>query len=177
MLQAGQTLTQLQTTSARTGKLDWIGVRPSPRGEMMSLQQVLLITNRGIEGDHRAQRPGGKRQVTLIQAEHLPVIASLAGRTVICPEELRRNLVVCCINLASLNNQRFTVGAALLEGTGYCHPCSRMEENLGTGGYNAVRGHGGITARVVRGGLIRPGDEVILSVAPDNPAPFPVEIG
>ncbi|MBB6098982.1 MOSC domain-containing protein YiiM [Deinobacterium chartae] len=102
----------------------------------------------------------GKRNVTLIQAEHLPVIAALLGREQVTPDELRRNLVVSGINLLALKDRRFWVGEVLLEGTGACHPCSRMEEALGPGGYNAVRGHGGLTARVVRGGTLRLGDPV-----------------
>ena len=99
----------------------------------------------------------GKRQVTLIQAEHLSVIAALAGLETVTPEHLRRNVVVSGLALLALKDRRFRIGDVLLEGTGECHPCSRMEEAFGPGGYNAVRGHGGITARVLEGGLIEVG--------------------
>lgn len=102
----------------------------------------------------------GKRGITLIQAEHLPVIAALAGQAALAPATLRRNLVVAGIPLIALKGRRFRIGEVELEGTDPCDPCSRMEEALGPGGYNAMRGHGGLCARILRGGVLRIGDTV-----------------
>ena len=101
-----------------------------------------------------------KRQVTLIQAEHFPALSAMMGHEVE-PEDTRRNLVVSGLNLLALKDKRFKIGEVVFEGSGLCHPCSRMEETLGEGGYNVMRGHGGILARVLQGGTIRVGDEVV----------------
>lgn len=114
----------------------------------------------GLTGDHHALSGLSKRQVTLIQQEHLAVVGALLDRGPVDPALLRRNLVVSGINLLSLKAARFRVGSVLLEGTGPCAPCSLMEKNLGPGGYSAMRGHGGITAVVVEGGQISVGDPV-----------------
>ena len=83
-------------------------------------------------------------------------------RDVVHPGELRRNLVISGINLLAFSERQFQIGEVILEMTGKCHPCSRMEENLGAGGYNAMRGHGGITTKVIKGGKIKTGDEIYL---------------
>jgi MOSC domain-containing protein YiiM len=111
----------------------------------------------GLEGDHAR---AGKRALTLIQAEHLPVIAALCGRDSVEPAVVRRNLVVAGINLNALRGVRLTLGGALVEITGPCAPCSRMEAALGPGGYNAMRGHGGWCAEVLEPGPVAVGDPV-----------------
>jgi MOSC domain-containing protein YiiM len=160
MLDNDTTLADLRARFPRSGRVAWIGLRPAPRAAIRGADSALLIADTGIEGDHRALHGGGKRQVTLIQQEHLGAIAALAGFESVDPALLRRNLVVSGISLAALKDRCFRIGEAVLEGTGDCQPCSRMEENLGPGGYNAMRGHGGITARVLQGGRVRIGDPV-----------------
>jgi MOSC domain-containing protein YiiM len=151
----------LQKPNFKDGKVEHILIRPARRCHATFVTSVNAIENIGLEGDHYAN-PGGARQVTLIQAEHLAVMASLLDRSELGPHLTRRNIVVSGLNLLSLKGSNFRIGDALFEYSGECHPCSRMEENLGTGGYNAMRGHGGITARVIRSGTIRIGDVVQL---------------
>lgn len=151
-------LRSLMETFPMEGRLEWIGLRPGRRAPLLAMNHVEVIADHGLSGDHKSQHAGGKRQVTLIQREHLAVVAQLLRREAVDPALLRRNLVVSGINLLAFRNERFRIGDALFEGTGPCEPCSRMEAVLGAGGYNAMRGHGGITARVLSGGVIAVGD-------------------
>jgi MOSC domain-containing protein YiiM len=156
----GSSLAALFDAPMAPGRLLWIGLRPSRREAMHTVPHATLEPGRGLTGD-RYRNKDGARQVTIVAAEHLAAIGAYLGRDPIPPEILRRNLVVSGINLAALKSRRFRIGAALLEHSGACHPCSRMEEALGPGGYNAVRDHGGITARVIEGGAIALGDALI----------------
>ena len=155
-------LQHLLATVPAAGRVEVVIVRPSAHEEAVRRSEVEVLAGRGLAGDRRAagpENPTAKRHVTLVQAEHVEVVARLLHRPVE-PEQLRRNLVVSGINLQSLRDRRFTVGDVVLEGTGHCHPCSQMEERLGVGGYQAMRGHGGITARIITAGVIRVGDAV-----------------
>lgn len=143
----------------QVGAVEWIGIRPEKRGDLREVREVSVTKEEGLIGDHYEGR-SKKRQVTLIQKEHLDGVAGMLGKFKIDPGLTRRNIVVSGINLLALKDRRFRIGEVVLEATGLCHPCSRMEENLGPGGYNAMRGHGGITARVIEGGMICKGDPV-----------------
>lgn len=144
-------LAPLLDSFGTTGVVAWMGVRPARRAAMREVTAVAAVADYGLEGDRAAQTRGGKRQVSLIQFEHLAVIAALCGHSV-TPAQLRRNIAVAGINLSALHNRRFRIGEVILQGSGYCHPCSRMETTVGAGAFNAMRGHGGITARILHGG-------------------------
>lgn len=144
---------------AQVGRVKAILIRPARLEAVLFVKEVMAVQNKGLTGD-RYKTSGGSRQVTLIQLEHLKAVGSFLGRGAVDPALTRRNIVVKGINLLSLKNKQFKIGEAIFEYSGECHPCSRMEENLGTGGYNAMRGHGGITAKVILSGLIKEGDNI-----------------
>lgn len=145
----------------QVGTVCWMGLRPARRAEI-KVVEMAEVNDQGLVGDRFEGPTDGPRMVTLIQKEHITVIGSILGKDEIDPALLRRNIVVSGINLAALKNNELRIGDVVLFATGNCPPCSRMEENLGAGGYNAMRGHGGITACVVSGGTIRCGDKVTL---------------
>jgi len=144
----------------RLGEITWIGIRVQAHEPMVVLNET--FANIGGLTNDRANKgnPESKRQVTIIQHEHLAAAASFLGIEKVDPSLVRRNIVVKGINLNALKSKQFRLGEAVLEMTGFCHPCERMEENLGKGGYNAMRGHGGITCRVIKEGRISVCDTV-----------------
>ncbi len=156
------------------GRVEQILLRPARLQPMVSVTQVTAEPGRGLVGDRRSLtlRTGAaaqKREVTLFQAEHLALLARWFGLAELDPARLRRNLVVSGINLVAMRS--LFPGAPLiwqcgdavrLEITGPCEPCSRMEREFGPGAYNALRGHGGMTASIVAGGKLRVGDRVAL---------------
>ncbi|MEH6578228.1 MAG: MOSC domain-containing protein [Amphritea sp.] len=144
------------------GELTWIGLRPARKEEMISVDEVLALQDLGLDGDHRCTKtPGSGRQVTIISQEYIQLIEHFSGHAHIDPELLRRNLVVKDINLTALRHQRFRIGDALFEATALCHPCSRMDQALGKGGVVAMLGHGGLCARILKGGRFKVGDALI----------------
>lgn len=159
-LPAESLLAPLFAQFPRAGRLEWIGVRPARNVAMQELGNVEATAGAGLSGD-RYKGGSGKRGVTLLQAEHVPAIAALAGLAEIPPMLLRRNLLVSGIPLIALKGRRFMIGDVLLEGTDPCDPCSRMEDALGPGGYNAMRGMGGLCARILGSGTLRVGQPVV----------------
>ena len=172
----GGTLRDLVRRFHGTGRLGAIVLRPDRLKDAVSVQEARAEPGLGLIGDHRSLRlrqsdAQRHRELSLIQAEHLSLLGVWTGQAPIAPERLRRNLVISGINIAAMHSpcreERcvWRIGGSVrIEITGPCPPCSRMEDELGEGGYAALRGHGGATARIVVGGVLRVGDTVNLDV-------------
>lgn len=142
------------------GRIQWIGLRPGRNEQIQVVESAEASVEDGLIGDRFQGGAGAPRQVTLIQQEHFDVIARLLNRESIDPALMRRNIVVSGINLTALKSHVIQIGSARFRVNAGCPPCGKMEMNLGCGGYNAMRGHGGVVATVIASGTIRVGDLV-----------------
>lgn len=168
-------LRTLTTQFAQNGRLDAIYLRPARNVPCVEATSAQAVAGQGLMGDRILKSPsrnplGSNRQVTLIQAEHITVMAAFLNKP-IDAGWLRRNLVVSGINLLAAKSlfkdqpMQLQIGEVVLEITGPCEPCSKMEAALGKGAYNAMRGHGGVNAKIITGGELKLGDNVRCVIA------------
>jgi len=153
-------IAQIFTDPCSAGKVIWIGLRPGKDLQVRVVDTAEALPGDGLIGDRFRGSAKSARQVTFIQAEHLRSVAAIMKMEKVDPGTVRRNIVVEGINLLAPQNKRFKIGKAIFEVSGICHPCSKMDDALGPGGYDAMRGRGGITARVMQAGVIHVGASV-----------------
>lgn len=138
------------------GSVIFIQIRKCSSENPTELTQVKAIEDYGLEGDHY-NKVGGSRQVTIIQQEHLDE-ASSELKFQVNASATRRNLVTSDISLNSIpDDSLIRIGDIIVQKTGDCPPCEKMNKNLGMGGRAALEGKGGITAKIIKGGLIKKG--------------------
>jgi MOSC domain-containing protein YiiM len=129
-----KTIRDLNAPPDVVGRVDMVIVRGQSCDRARLVDATQAVAGIGLADDRLGRRGEAElstRQATLIQAEHLPVIARLARVADVDPIDLRRNLVISGINLLALKNARLQVGEAVLQIVGPCQPCSRMEEAVG----------------------------------------------
>jgi MOSC domain-containing protein YiiM len=125
---------------------------PKKRLPMEELSEVRAVDDAGFEGCAHA-RPGGKRQVLLVDRETLEAMD-------LRPGIIRENITTDGLNVNSLQiGQLLRVGEARLEVSAICTPCDQMEI-IRPGLQKELWGRRGMLCRVLEGGVIRRGDSV-----------------
>jgi MOSC domain-containing protein YiiM len=147
------------------GVVDEIYVTAKGSAKMERVEEARTIEGCGIEGDRYCEgtgfwtRFGDVCQVTLIEGEHLDYIEDELGIRVKNGEH-RRNIITRGIRLDEMRRKRFRIGQAILEYDRPRPPCRHVQELSEPGMTRALKGRGGICARVVKGGRIRAQDVI-----------------
>jgi len=129
---------------------------PRKKEPMVPCPALTLIEDLGVEGDQHA-RPRSTRQVLLMAEENCDAFG-------LSPGEVRENIVTRGLDLQNLAaGTLLQIGDAALEITKDCEPCSFIE-GLRRGLRAQMERRRGMLARVVRGGEIRVGDEIVLRI-------------
>ncbi|MFL5319699.1 MAG: MOSC domain-containing protein [Myxococcaceae bacterium] len=128
---------------------------------------AVAVEQRGLSGDrHAERRSGGKRQLLVVDAR-------THGELSLEPGVLKENVVIEGLDLEALPaGQRIGVGEAVIELTGPCVPCNKLEK-IRPGLLEQSWGRRGQLAKVLRGGTITLGDPAaLLDVNPDAEKPI-----
>jgi MOSC domain-containing protein YiiM len=146
------------------GRVEEIFVTTQGSAAMESVEEVETVEGCGIKGDRYCEgtgfwtQYGDVCQVTLIEGEHLDEIEE--GGLAIRSGQHRRNIVTRGIELLNLRGKRFRVGGVVLEYDRSRPPCKHVQDLSERGMTRALRNRGGICARVIQAGPIRPGDAI-----------------
>jgi MOSC domain-containing protein YiiM len=170
------------------GKVVSVSLDRRHRFSKASVPEITLVAGEGVAGDahcgvtvkHRSRARFNPtlpnlRQVHLIHAE---LFEELAGRGFsVGPAELGENITTAGIDLLGLpTGARLAIGDAVIEITGLRNPCIQMDRfqdglmqatlDRDADG-NLVR-KAGIMGIVLAGGVVRPGDEIAVTL-PEGP--------
>ena len=146
--------------------VEGIFLAPESGAEMKSVEVATALEGCGLEGDRYCagighwSRFGRVCEVTFIAAEDLDYIERETGVSVNNGQH-RRNVVTRRISLKTLRRgERFRVGEVAFEYRGPRSVCRYIERLTEPGMTQALKGRGGICARVIENGTVRVGDEI-----------------
>lgn len=137
-----------------------IAVKQQRKGPVSTHEEAQISLQHGVVGDWRGKP--GRRQVTLMSLADWQAACNELG--VDLPWQTRRaNLLVDEMPLFQATGSRIKLGEVVLEVTGETDPCERMEAAQ-PGLFDTLAKHwrGGVTCRVLAGGVVRLGMAVSL---------------
>lgn len=148
------------------GEVVSIHIAPEEGAPTVAVDRIKAVAGMGLEGDryHKmagtfSEKDGPQREVTLIEVEALEAMADDYDIKFELGDS-RRNIVTKGVPLNHLLDKEFAVGEAVLRGIKLCDPCGYLERMTQPGVRKGLANRGGLNARIVSDGTIRPGDTV-----------------
>jgi MOSC domain-containing protein YiiM len=130
--------------------------KPADEHPMIEVPAIECVSGRGIRGDRFFDyKPDYKGQITFFDAQ---IYDELCGVFQVIDRELsafRRNVITRGIDLNTLINQEFTIQGVTFLGTAECSPCYWMDQAFAPGTEAALKGRGGLRAKILTDGILR----------------------
>jgi MOSC domain-containing protein YiiM len=129
--------------------------RPPGRHETVDVSEVRCVAGRGIEGDRFFDyKKDYKGQITFFAAEVFEALCEKLGVAGKSAAELRRNVITRGVDLTALYDREFEVQGVRFLGMGECTPCYWMDQAIGPGAEAALKGRGGLRAKILSDGKL-----------------------
>ena len=148
------------------GEVVAIFIAPEKTMPLVSQNEVLAVTGKGLEGNRYFKQVGTYsdrvdpgRQVTLIELETIDALDADLGIDFSLGDS-RRNIVTRGMALNDLVGQELRIGGVRVRCIRLCEPRAYMQNLTQEGVLDALAHRGGVNAEILDGGVIRVGDSI-----------------
>ena len=120
-----------------------------------SVNEVECVAEKGLVGDRFFEhKENYKGQVTFFDLAVFERIKKQFGRPDLEASAFRRNVITAGIDLNKLIGKKFTIQNIVFEGTEESKPCYWMNGAVAEGAEEALKGWGGLRARILSSGTL-----------------------
>jgi len=137
---------------------NYFGHHEQPAGEnpLVEVSEIECVAGSGIRGDRFFNyKPDYKGQITFFSLE---IFEQLRGELNLADPDAsktRRNVLTTGADLKELIGNKFEIQGVSFEGVEECKPCYWMDQALGPGAEQWLKGRGGLRARILSDGMLR----------------------
>ena len=129
---------------------------PPDEHAMIEVDEVECVAGRGLRGDRFFDyKPDYKGQITFFAGELYDELSAFLDTWDRAPSAFRRNIITRDIDLNTLIGVEFEIQGVRFLGTAECSPCHWMNQAFAPGAEAALKGRGGLRAKILSNGILR----------------------
>ena len=123
--------------------------------QIVSVSEVDCVAGSGLVGDRFFDyKPGYKGQVTFFAHEVYQSLCTQLQVSGFEPSVFRRNIITRGLDLNALIGQEFEIQGVRFAGVEESKPCYWMNQAFAEGAEEAMKGNGGLRARILTNGVL-----------------------
>ena len=136
--------------------------KPADEYPIISVPEIECIAGHGLRGDRFFDfKPDYKGQITFFSAEIYDELCGVLDVWDRPPSVFRRNVITRGVDLNTLIGKTFTLQGVTFEGAAECSPCYWMDQAFAPGTEAALKGRGGLRAKILTDGTLRIGFKTV----------------